>query len=387
VSINGLQRPWALAFLPDGSMLITERAGRLRIVRDGVLDPRPITGIPPVVDRWLKGLNDIAVHPRFAENRLVYFTYYKPKPGSTEVAAATLARGRFDGGAVLTDVRDVFVADAWTSAPSASRIVFGRDGKIYMTIGVPFRDRPAEVNAEDAQNPGSHAGKVLRLNDDGSVPSDNPFAGRTGYKPEIYALGIRNALGLVVHPETGELWDNENGPQGGDEVNILRPGRNYGWPLISYGRAYTGELTGAESGPTSDVPFASGLEQPLVFWVPAIAASGLTIYTGDRFPGWKGNLLVGGLRGAQLQRVVLDQQGRPLRRESMLTELKLRIREVRQGRDGLVYLLASRPAKPGNETIRGGRLSPGQPTVEEDDDTGVLLKIEPVTSPSATQSR
>ena len=380
VRINGLKRPWALAFLPDGSILITERAGRLRIVRDGVLDPQPISGIPPVVDRWLKGLNDIAVHPRFAENKLIYFTYYKPKPGSKDVATATLARGRFDGGAVLTDVRDLFVADAWTGAPSASRIVFGRDGKIYMTIGVPFRERLAgEVNAEDAQNPGSHAGKVLRLNDDGSVPSDNPFAGRTGYKPEIYALGIRNALGLVVHPDTGELWDNENGPQGGDEINIIRPGRNYGWPIISYGRAYTGELTGAESGPTSEVPFAPGLEQPLLFWVPAIAASGMTIYSGDRFSGWKGNILVGGLRGAQLQRVMLDQRGMPLRRESMLTELKLRIREVRQGPDGLVYLLASSPAKPGTETIRGGRLSPGQPTVEEDDETGALLKIEPVT--------
>ena len=167
----------------------------------------------------------------------------------------------------------MFVADAWTGAPSASRIVFGRDGKIYMAIGVPFRDRPAgEVNAEDAQNPESHAGKVLRLNDDGSVPSDNPFAGRSGYKPEIYALGIRNALGIVVHPETGEIWDNENGPQGGDEINVIRPGRNYGWPVISYGRAYTGELTVPSPVPPPLFPFA-GLEQPLLFRVPGIAMS------------------------------------------------------------------------------------------------------------------
>jgi glucose/arabinose dehydrogenase len=378
VRINGLKRPWALAFLPDGSILISERAGRLRIVRDGVLDPQPISGIPPVVDRWLKGLNDIAVHPRFAENKLIYFTYYKPKPGSKDVATATLARGRFDGGAVLTDVRDLFVADAWTGAPSASRIVFGRDGKIYMTIGVPFRGHPAgEVNAEDAQNPGSHAGKVLRLNDDGSVPTDNPFVGQAGYKPEIYALGIRNALALVVHPATGEIWENENGPQGGDEINVIRPGRNYGWPIISYGRAYNGQLEDA-SGPSSEVPLAPGLEQPLLYWVPAIAVSGMTVYTGDRFSGWKGNILVGGLRSAQLQRVVLDQRGLPAHRESMLTELKLRIREVRQGPDGFVYLLASRPAKPGTETIHGNRLSPGQPPVEEDDETGVLLKLEPV---------
>ena len=173
-----MARPWALAFLPDGSILITERAGRLRIVRNGVLDPQPIPGIPAVVDLRLKGLNDIALHPRFAENKLVYFTYYKPTPGSTKWARPCWARGRFDGGAALADIRDVFVANAWTIEPSASRIVFGRDGKIYMTIGVPFRGRPAgEVNAEDAQNPSSHAGKVLRLNDDGSVPSDNPFVG------------------------------------------------------------------------------------------------------------------------------------------------------------------------------------------------------------------
>ncbi len=387
VPINGLQRPWALAFLPNGDILITERAGRLRIVRNGVLDPQPISGVPTVVDYWLKGLNDIAVHPRFAENKLIYFTYYKPKPGSKGVGTATLARGRFDGGAVLTDVRDVFVADASTGGPTASRIVFGRDGKIYMTIGVPFRGRPGgEVNAEDAQNPGSHAGKVLRLNDDGSVPIDNPFAGRTDYKPEIYALGIRNALGLVVHAETGELWESENGPQGGDEINIIRPGRNYGWPIISFGRAYTGELTGDESGPTTEVPFAPGLEQPLLFWVPAIASSGMTIYTGDRFPAWKGNILVGGLRSAQLQRVVLDARGMPVRRESMLTELKLRIREVRQGPDGLVYLLASSPVGPGAETIRGARLSPGQPPVEEDDETGALLRIEPVAGATETRS-
>jgi glucose/arabinose dehydrogenase len=387
VPMHGLARPWALAFLPDGDILITERAGRLRIVRKGVLDPQPISGIPPVVDLRLKGLNDIAVHPRFVENKLVYFTYYKPKPGSTNVATAALGRGRFDGGAVLEDVRDLFVADAWTSEPSASRIVFGRDDKIYMTIGVPFRGRPAgEVNAEDAQNPSSYAGKVLRLNDDGSVPSDNPFVGHAGYKPEIYALGIRNVLGLVVHPASGELWENENGPRGGDEINIIRAGRNYGWPIISYGGTYLGELEGF-SGPSSEIPFAQGLEQPLFYWVPAIAVSGMTIYTGDRFSAWKGNILVGGLRSAQLQRVVLDQRGLPVYRESMLTELKLRIREVRQGPDGFVYLLGSSPAKPGTETIRANRLSPGQPPVEEDDETGVLLRLEPVVGETATPAR
>ena len=212
------------------------------------------------------------------------------------------------------------------------------------------------------------------------------LSGHTGYKPEIYALGIRNALALVVHPATGEIWENENGPQGGDELNVIRPGRNYGWPVISYGRAYIGSLEDS-SGPSSEVPLAPGLEQPLLYWVPSIAVSGMTIYTGDPFSGWKGNILVGGLRGAQLQRVVLDQRGRSVHRELMLTELKLRIREVRQGPDGFLYLLGSRPARPGMETIRENRMSPGQTPVEEDDETGVLLKLEPVAREIATPPR
>lgn len=352
VPMKGLSRPFALAFLPGGDMLITERAGRLRIVRNGVLDPRPITGIPPVLDLRLKGLQDVAVHPRFTENRLVYFTYYKQKPGEEDVATATLARGRFDGDHALTDVRDLFVADAWCATPSASRIAFAPDGKIFMTVGVPIRGRAGTAQPDDSQSPANHAGKVLRLNDDGSVPPDNPFAGRPGYRPEIYALGIRNILGLVIHPRTGELWENENGPMGGDEINVINPGRNYGWPVISYGRAYTGDATGGDSGPTTDQRQAPGMEDPFMVWVPSIAISGMVFYTGN-VKGWQGNIFVGGRSGMQLQRIVLNARGLPILRETLIHELKQRIGEVRQGPDGLLYLLT-------------------------DETAGALLKIEPV---------
>jgi glucose/arabinose dehydrogenase len=353
VPIKGLSRPFALAFLPNGDMLITERAGQLRVVRNGVLDPSPIAGMPTVLDLRLKGLNDIAIHPDFARNRLIYFTYYKPKPGEKDVATATLARARWDGGATLSDVRDLFVADAWCATPSASRIAFARDGKLFMTVGVPIRGRAGTAQPEDSQNPGNHVGKVLRLNDDGTAPDDNPFVGKPEYRPEIYALGIRNILGLAIHPETGELWENENGPMGGDEINIVRPGRNYGWPVVSYGRAYSGDATGDTSGPLTEQRVAPGMEEPLMFWVPSIAISGFTFYTGDRFPTWKGNILVGGLRGTQLQRIMLNAKGQPIQRETMLAELKQRIREVKQGPDGLVYLLT-------------------------DETKGALLKLEPV---------
>jgi glucose/arabinose dehydrogenase len=352
--MKGLSYPYALAFLPDGNILITERAGRLRIVRNGILDPQPISGTPEVLDRSLRGLNDVALHPRFAENKWIYFTYYKPVAGSTDLGKAVLARGRFDGAHALSDVRDLFTTDGVVSGPSAARFAFGRDGKIYLAIGIPIpvRGRPGVATATDAQDPTSHFGKVLRLNDDGSTPADNPFAGRSGYKAEIYALGIRNAMSIVVHPETGELWETENGPQGGDELNIIRAGRNYGWPVISLGRSYSGDATG-DSGPELDQPARSGMEQPWLFWAPSIALSGMTIYTGDRFPQWKGNVFVGGLVGQQLQMIVLNQRGLPVRRQSLLTELKQRIREVRQGPDGLLYLLT-------------------------DEAAGALLRIEPV---------
>ena len=355
VPMLGFSYPYALAFLPDGNILVTERAGRLRIVRDGKLDPEPITGIPEVLNTRQRGMNDLALHPRFAENHWIYFTYYKPVTGTTN-ARATLARARYDGGPTLSDVRDIFSTDSVVSGPSAAKIAFGRDGKIYMAIGIPIPHAANDAESAtvtDAQDPNSYYGKVLRLNDDGSAPKDNPFSGRPGHKPELYALGIRNAMGLYFHPETGELWETENGPQGGDEINIIKAGKNYGWPVISYGRGYTGDLTGG-TGPASDLPVAPDMEQPWLFWSPSISTAAITFYSGNRFPGWKGNIFVGGLIGTQLQRIVLSPtNGLPIRRQALLTELKQRIREVQQGPDGLLYLLT-------------------------DEEAGALLRIEPV---------
>jgi glucose/arabinose dehydrogenase len=376
VPIKGFFRPSALAFLPNGDILVAERFGNLRIVRNGVLDPQPIANMPTVyrgpAGRF--GLWDVALHPRFAENRLIYFTYLKPNPNenlppqardSQGSGTSVLARGRFDGGHALTDVEDLFVSNAWTNGFSVARMVFAPDGKIFMSIGMPLRDQAhgggnRVGTAEQSQDPSSHAGKILRLNDDGTAPSDNPFVGKPGYQPEIYALGFRDPLGLMIHPETGELWEVEHGPQGGDEVNIVRAGRNYGWPVVSYGRAYTGELTQGTggSGPELAEPCAPGMEQPFLFWVPVIAPGGMTLYTGDKFPAWKGNLLIGGMASTQLHRVVMNQRGLPVRREALMTELKQRIRDVKQGPDGLLYLTT-------------------------DHEAGAVLKIEPVVDASA----
>lgn len=355
VPIRGFRYPYALAFLPDGGILVTERAGRLRIVREGKLDPQPIAGIPEVLDTRQRGMNDLALHPRFSENHWIYFTYYKPVAGTTN-ARATLTRARYDGGHALTDVRDIFSTDSVVSGPSAAKIVFGRDGKIYMAIGIPIpraANDTVSVTMMDAQDPNNYYGKVLRLNDDGSAPKDNPFSGRPGHKPELYALGIRNSMGLYVHPSTGEIWETENGPQGGDEINIIKAGKNYGWPVISYGRSYSGDLSGG-TGPASDQPVAAGMEQPWLFFSPSISTAAITFYTGNRFPDWKGNIFVGGLIGTQLHRIVLSpSNGLPIRRQPLLTELKQRIREVQQGPDGLLYLLT-------------------------DEEAGALLRIEPV---------
>jgi len=280
-------------------------------------------------------LMDLALHPRFNENKLVYFSYHKPDPNPAPNAPAnapgviTLARGRWDGTA-LTDVKDLFLAipDA-----NASRIVFGKDGMVYMSIGIA--DPP---NAARAQDPNDLAGKVLRLKDDGTVPSDNPFVGRSGYRPEIFTMGHRNPLGLMVHPDTGAIWEDEDGPNGGDEVNILLPGRNYGWPVVSNGRFYAGPRV-------TEKPWQEGMENPLVFWVPSIAISGIAFYNGDRFPNWKGNVFVGGMRQGEIpgtghmQRIVFNDKTEEIRREPMLVELRQRIRDIRQGPDGLLYIL------------------------------------------------
>lgn len=346
VSTRGLARPYALVFLPDGRLLITERAGRLRLVKDGVLDPKPVDGIPPVLDRSLKGLNDLALHPQFAENRWVYFTYYKAEPESSENARAVLARGRYDGAYALTDVRDLFTTSTIVGGPSSARFVFGPDGLIYLAVGIPIpanRPREGVATVTDAQDPGSHFGKILRLTDEGRPAPGNPFADQAGHAPEVYALGIRNAMGMVFHPETGELWMTENGPQGGDEINIIKAGGNYGWPVVSFGRSYSGDVTG-DSGPASAAMAAPGMETPLMFWSPSIAVTSLVFYRGDRFPQWRDSAFVGALLGTQLQRIVFNQRGLPVRRYPLLFELHQRIMEVEQGPDGLLYLLTDEQA-------------------------------------------
>ncbi|MEO2199056.1 MAG: PQQ-dependent sugar dehydrogenase [bacterium] len=337
----GLSHPWSLTFLPDGDMLVTERPGRLRRIRGGTLDPEPIAGVPEVRTDGNGGLMDVALHPQFADNGLVYLTY--TKPAGNGMGAPALARGRLEAGA-LTNVHDLLVTEAYEGNSGLNgRVVFGRDGKVYMSTG----GRVAQV----AQDPMSLRGKILRLNDDGAVPADNPFAGRPGYRPEIYTFGHRNTLGLILHPESGEIWNHENGPNGGDEINVILPGRNYGWPLVSFGRLYPGSRV-------SEHPTREGLESPLVVWLPAIAVAGMAIYTGDQFPAWKSNVFVGSLREGgipgtgHLQRVVFNADTEELRRESLLTELRQRIRDVRQGPDGFLYLL----------------------TDEED---GALLRLEP----------
>lgn len=342
VVTRGLFHPWGMTFLPNGNILVTERPGRVRIIRQGVLDPTPVATVAVTTTFNLSGLMDIALHPRFAENNWIYLTYNKPGPNNARLV--TLARGTWNG-STLVDIRDLFVTDAIIGA---SRIAFGRDGLIYWAVGGP----PGPADAEKSQDPMQHTGKTLRLRDDGTVPDDNPFVGRAGYKPEIYSLGHRNQLGLTMHPTTGEIWESEQGPLGGDEVNIIKAGANYGWPLVSFGRWYEGPRVSAN-------PYREGMELPVLYWVPSIALSGMTFYDGDRFPRWKGNLFVGGLqmgrtpRTGQLQRIVFNPQGDEARRETLLNDLKQRIRDVRQGPDGLLYVLT-------------------------DENEAVLLRIEPI---------
>jgi glucose/arabinose dehydrogenase len=331
VMTSRLQQPWSMAFLPDGDILVTERPGRLRVIRSGVLDPAPVAGVPEVRADGLQGLMDVALHPRFAENKWVYVTYHKPV-GDRDGAVA-LARGVWNGRA-LTDVQDIFESNAIET--EASRIAFGRDGMLYLTISAPGGG-PHVIRSQD---PDDYAGKVVRLHDDGSIPDDNPFAHRSGHKPGIYTSGHRNGHALAVNPETGDLWETEQGPNGGDEINILRAGRNYGWPTVSYGHQYF--------GPTiSKRPWRKGTEPPTLFWMPSIGVTGMTFYTGDRFPAWRRNIFVGGLREGevprtgQLQRIVFNEHWQEIRRESLLRALHQRIRDVRQGPDGLLYVLTA----------------------------------------------
>lgn len=321
---SGLEHPWGLAFLPDGSMLVTERPGRLRMVSPSGELGAPLAGLPRIEVGGQGGLLDVAPDPNFAINRLVYFSYSEPGEGGNSTA---VARARLEPKG-LADVRVIFRQKPKVASGHhfGSRLAFARDGRLFITLGDRYSRK------DDAQTLDTHHGKIVRIEADGRVPADNPFVGRAGALPEIWSYGHRNVQGAAIHPATGELWAHEHGPQGGDELNAVDAGRNYGWPVITYGRNYVSGTKIGEGTERADVP------APLTYWVPSIAPSGMAFLTSDRYPGWKGNLFVGALRGAQLQRLVLDGR-KVLQRESLLANLGERIRDVRQGPDGWLYLL------------------------------------------------
>ncbi|WP_076600990.1 PQQ-dependent sugar dehydrogenase [Aromatoleum tolulyticum] len=323
---RGLETPWSLAFLPDGNMLVTERPGRLRVVTpDGKLSA-PVQNVPRVHAAGQGGLLDVVVGPDFARDRLIWLSFAQP---TQKGARTAVARARLDESS--RSLHNVEVVFAQRDDPDGrnhwgSRLVFDRDGNLFVTLG----DRHAY--RDSAQDTGSHLGKIVRIRPDGGIPPGNPFVGKTGALPEIWSYGHRNVQGAALHPVTGKLWAHEHGPQGGDEVNVVRAGANYGWPVITYGKEYVSGFSIGEGTQRADVI------PPVRYWVPSIAPSGMTFYTGDVFPKWKGNLFVGALRGQLLVRIELDGE-KFIREERLLTELGSRIRDVRQGPDGKLYLL------------------------------------------------
>ena len=328
VVASGLDHPWSVAWLPNGDMLVTERPGRVRLVHDGVMNPTPITGVPKVHAVRLSGLMEVLPHPNFAQNHYVYLTYTKNLKEEGPVVATTLARGRLEGNA-LVDVKELLECDSWAGdGGSGSRLAWGQDGMLYMTTGAS--------NGTAAQEGNNLRGKILRLTDEGKPAPGNPFLGKAGYRGEVFSMGHRNSLGLAFNPTTGDLWNNENGPAGGDEVNVIKAGANYGWPEVSFGRTYEGQRIQY---------IKEGTVPPVIFWAPSIAPSGMMFYTGDRFPAWKGNLFVGAQLGGtvagnpHLERITLDKNQDETAREALLVDLKQRIRDVRQGPDGLIYVL------------------------------------------------
>jgi glucose/arabinose dehydrogenase len=314
------------------------------MISNGKLQDEPITGIPESVFGPHGGLLDVALHPNFATNKWIYLTYSK---GGEKGITTAVSRGRLEGKR-LVDAADIFVADAWTKGNlnPGSRVVFDRSGMLYASVG--DRGPTTEPLAQDLSN---HNGKILRLHDDGRIPDDNPFISRPNAKPEIYSYGHRNPQGMTVHPETGEIWASEHGPMGGDEVNIVKRGSNYGWPVVSYGRKYSGDVI-------SEQPWREGMEPPRFFWVPSIGISGVLFYTGDRFPAWKGNLFVTGMSGRMIQRVRIGGRGQN-ERELMLNAMRQEIRDIRQGPDGLIYLVTRQDA-------------------DRTPKSGMVLRIEPV---------
>jgi glucose/arabinose dehydrogenase len=327
--VDGLINPWSMAFLPNGDMLVTERPGRLRIVRKGVLLPTSVPGTPEVAARGQGGLLDVALHPDFARNHFVYLSYSKPLTGGFTTTA--VARAKFENDA-LTGLTDIFVADTkGTVGHFGSRLAFDKSGHLFVTVGDRMVPPTGDLEKHPAQDVSNHHGTVNRLMDDGRVPPDNPFVGKGNAKPEIWSYGHRNPQGLLVHPVTGDLWETEHGPQGGDELNRILPGRNYGWPVIGFGVNYGGARTPIHASSSRE-----GMEQPMNVWVPSIATSGLMYYSGDKFPKWKGSLFVGGLAGEQIARVTLN--GTKAMVADTLLQKQGRVRDVRQGPDGFIYV-------------------------------------------------
>ena len=325
---KGLEHPWSLAFLPDGRMLVSERPGRLRLVTpQGEVGP-PLTGVPAVAVGGQGGLLDVLPAQDFASTGTIYFSYSEPREGGngTSVARAKLQLSGIGGG--LRDLQVIFRQQPAVSSHNhfGSRLAWARDGKLFVTLGERASER------EQAQTLDNDLGKVVRLNPDGTVPADNPYLRTPGARPEIWSHGHRNPQGAAINPASGELWIHEHGPKGGDELNIARPGRNYGWPVITYGREYSGLRVGA------GISEQEGMEQPVHYWLPSIAPSGMAFYTGDRIPAWKGNLFVASLKFGQLARLTLDGD-RVVAEERLLEGLNRRLRDVRQGPDGALYLL------------------------------------------------
>lgn len=325
---DGLVNPWSMAFLPNGDILVTERPGRLRIIRDGELLATPVPGVPEVYAMGQGGLLDVVLHPDFGTNKLIYMSYSKPY-ADEDGATTAIMRARFENDE-LHDVEELFVANSRGRGHYGSRIAFDREGFLFFSVGerqVPSR---GDLEAHPAQDPTNHHGTINRLNDDGSIPEDNPFIGEDGIEPSIYSYGHRNPQGLAIHPQTGDIWSTEHGPQGGDELNRILPGLNYGWPVVGYGVNY-GTGTTIHEGTTREE-----MESPTHFWIPSIATSGLMIYAGDRFPAWKGNIFAGGLAGERLVRLTMD--GRVVTNEETLLQGIGRIRDVREGPDGFIYV-------------------------------------------------
>jgi glucose/arabinose dehydrogenase len=324
---SGLNHPWGLAFLPDGRMLVTERPGRLRIVSTDGQPSQPLTGLPRIAARGQGGLLDVALDPNFPENRLVYLSFAENRGNAGN--GTSVARGRLNAASTGLEAVEVIFRQEPSYSNGyhfGSRLVFDRGGgALFVTLGDRFDLR------DEAQNAANHIGKVVRIRPDGRAPDDNPFVGQQGKGPEIWSLGHRNGQAAALNPETGELWTAEHGARGGDEINIVKKGANYGWPVISYGRHYTGQKIGEGTA-------KAGMEQPVHYWDPSIAPSGMTFYTGDKFPAWRGSVLVGALAGQLLVRLDVSG-GRVAKEERLLGQLGARIRDVRQGPDGLVYLL------------------------------------------------